>query len=208
MSPTKTKPVVDDAAALPADVALKDARAAHDGLLERIGRGETVTPAELVEAEANLRLAVLGADAEAAAAAQSAEDARVGEIDSIIEGLRSGEHALRARVVVDRYAEAVAALGALVTAARDYRQPLEAHARRLRELGPLPEGVRVDWSSYRQIWLDGVNHAFADRLDGDLVADVLVEVLGVHLPSQLRVADMHLRGKPIDRVRVRAGLDG
>lgn len=152
--PTKTAP--EPPADLDAEVLT--AKTAHAELLDRIDADEDITPLDLAESEATVRLAEERVALHARRAAAAAEERRLTRIRQIHASLSSDALGMAADVVA-AYDETVAAGQKLHASAQALDAFLIAAWRELRQLGEIPPELNLEVSA--------VNGGFTQRITLD-----------------------------------------
>jgi hypothetical protein len=158
---------------------LAEAEAAHQALLDRIDSDAQVSPLELAEAEAAIRLAETRTDLLDRRAAAAAEAKRLARIREIHAELTSGELATHAAAAEKAYGEMVAAGRATVAAVTKLDGGIAAAWRELRALGDPPEDVDVlTASTPGRVTVDGMHLWSHQERAGILLALAAVEASG------------------------------
>lgn len=172
MTPT-TKPPAEVGAALDHQQVLAEARAHLAGLRERVGAGDqSVTAAQVAEAEDAVHLAELRIEAAADIAARAAEERRLARIEEIRRSLVGGFLHDEAAEVLARFDKAVEACAELYAAKQAYETTLAAGIGELWNLRPLPAGMSISGSpGDRRVVVDGRAWRPSRRYSVALVAE-------------------------------------
>lgn len=146
-----------------ASAQLHEARAGHARLLERIAAGDTkVKPADVADAQAQVQLAELRADAARHHDAERAELRRLDRIAELRVSVATGDLRTQLERIVKLYDQAVAVLRDLHDTTADYHSSMSATVRELTTLGAgetHPDAILIRGKTAT---VDGV------LLDGDL----------------------------------------
>jgi hypothetical protein len=156
---------------------LTEARGAHQALLDRIDADGQVTPLELAEAEAAIRLAETRTDLLDRRAAAEAEERRVARIRAIYADLTDGELVTKAGAAVAAYDKLMAAAAELHAALASLDAQISTARRELRQLGEMPEGVDIVVTSDR-LAVNGVQLSTSPDRPTLLVGFAVGEALG------------------------------